>query len=113
VKKFTNAYGQSRDHGLGVCRFWYKTSVFRPVYVGFMHVWARITAINTGFMHERCLSRSNTGKKVLGTAFLTLASYEARLGGAVLGSVLSPLLVFPLSPFEVLVFVPSLTSRYI
>jgi hypothetical protein len=71
---FTNAYTKPRDHGLGVCRFWYKTSVFRPVYVRFMHSWAGIIGVGGDFVHERKLSRSNTGKGGLGTASFTKAS---------------------------------------
>ena len=71
---FTNAYTKPRDHGLGICGFWYKTSVFRPVYVGFMHVRPRITVINPSFVREGKLSRSNTGKGGFGTAFPVVAS---------------------------------------
>ena len=69
VKRFTNAYTKPRDHGLGICGFWYKTSVFRPVYVGFMQIWPRIMGIRVSFMRESHLSRSNTGREGLGTAF--------------------------------------------
>jgi len=62
----------------GYAGFGIKPSGLRPVYVDFMHVWARITGIGAGFMHESHLSRSNTGKGGLGTAFLVSASYEAR-----------------------------------
>jgi hypothetical protein len=88
---FTNAYTKPRDHGLGVCRFWYKTSDLRPVYVGFMHPRPRITVINTGFMRETELSRKKSGKEMWRTAFFTKASYEARCRGAVIGVGLSPL----------------------
>ncbi len=74
MKRFTNAYTKPRDHGLGVCRFWYKPSFLRPVYVGFMHPLARITGIGAGFVHESYLSRSNTGKEAWRTAFFTKAS---------------------------------------
>ena len=46
-----------------------KPSGFRAFYAGFMHVWARITGIRVGFMHERKLSRSKRGKGGLRTAF--------------------------------------------
>jgi hypothetical protein len=47
----------------GYAGFGIKPSGLRPVYVGFMHVGARITGINTSFMRERKLSRSNSGKR--------------------------------------------------
>jgi hypothetical protein len=52
----------------GYAGFGIKPSFLRPVYVGFMHVWAGITGVGGDFVHERNLSRSNTGKGGLGTA---------------------------------------------
>ncbi len=51
-----------------------KPSGFRTFYAGFMHPWARITGIGAGFVREGELSRSNTGKGGLETAFFTKAS---------------------------------------
>jgi hypothetical protein len=61
----------------GYAGFGIKPSVFRPVYVGFMHIWARITGIRVSFMREGKLSRSYMAKGGLGTAFLVSASKEA------------------------------------
>jgi hypothetical protein len=58
----------------GYAGFGIKPSVFKPVYVGFMQVWARITVINSSFMRERKLSRSKRGKEGLRTASFTKAS---------------------------------------
>ena len=74
VKMFTNAYGQAKDHGLSVCRFWYKTSDFRPICVRFMQFWAGIIGIRSGFVRESFLSRSKRGKEVFGTAFFVWTS---------------------------------------
>ncbi len=54
----------------GYAGFGINPTGLRPVYVGFMHVWARITGIRVSFIRERKLSRSNTGKGGLETAVL-------------------------------------------
>jgi hypothetical protein len=41
----------------GYAGFGIKPSGLRPVYVGFMHIWAGITGGGGGFVHERKLSR--------------------------------------------------------
>jgi hypothetical protein len=58
----------------GYAGFGIKPSFLRPVYVGFMHVWAGITGVGGDFVHERFLSRKKRGKEALGTAVLVSAS---------------------------------------
>ena len=62
--------GNPRITALRYAGFGIKPSGLRPIYVGFMHIWAGITGGGGGFVHERKLSRSKRGKEVLGTAIL-------------------------------------------
>jgi hypothetical protein len=67
VKLFTNVH---RPYpvilGLGVWGVCINPIGLRPVHFGFMQVWARITGIGAGFMHERYPSRRGRPRKGLG-----------------------------------------------